>query len=52
MKKEKAEKLIQNFGCELWTDEGETQVIRVVTSFATKEEDVRSLADYIKQIGG
>lgn len=52
MKKEKAEKLIRNFGCELWTDEGETQVIRVVTSFATKEEDVRSLADYIKQIGG
>lgn len=50
LKKEKAELLVEKFGCERWTDLGDEEVIRIVTSFATTEEDCLELIDYTKNI--
>lgn len=44
---QKAEQLTERFGCERWSDCGENRVVRIVTSFATKEEDCRELLDYL-----
>lgn len=41
--KQKAEAVCERFGCEKWAENGEAQVIRVVTSFATKTEDCDEL---------
>ncbi len=42
-----AESLIDEFGCELWTDCKEELVIRAVTSFATEEEAVDALLEAV-----
>lgn len=46
--KDLAYKLIDVFGCELWNDLGEKIIIRFVTSFNTKEEDVEEVYIYLK----
>ena len=45
-----AEELINVFGLEKWIDNGEEMVVRIVTSFATKKEDVSTLCNYIKKL--
>ncbi|MBR1582096.1 MAG: aminotransferase class I/II-fold pyridoxal phosphate-dependent enzyme [Bacilli bacterium] len=40
--------LIETYGCEKWIDLGDKITIRFVTSFNTKEEDVKELLNYIK----
>ncbi len=47
--KEKAEAVCEKFGCEKWTDEGDEWVIRIVTSFATKEEDCGELLSFFDE---
>lgn len=47
---EKAKTIIKEYGCELWSNLGERLVIRFVTSFATKREDVDELLDFIKSL--
>lgn len=46
--REDARKVIDAFGCELWTDLGDNMTVRIVTSFATTEGHVREVVDYIK----
>ena len=48
--KEKAEKVINEFGCELWEEKEDKEIIRIVTSFATTKEDCDELIDYIKEL--
>ena len=48
--KDKADKVIKEFSCELWEDLGTEKVIRIVTSFATTKEDCDQLINYIKDI--
>ena len=43
-----AQKLIDNFGCELWRDLDDRKTIRFVTSFKTKEEDIKALYEFLK----
>lgn len=50
LKKEKAELLVEKFGCERWSDLGENEVIRIVTSFATTEDDCKELISYTESI--
>jgi len=50
IEKEKALKLMNEFGLELWEDRGNKYVVRIVTSFNTKEEDVKELLNYFKNI--
>ena len=50
IKKDLAYKLIEAFGCELWKDLGDKLVIRFVTSFNTKVEDIEEVYDYLKNI--
>lgn len=50
LEKELAYKLIEAFGCEKWSDLGDKLVIRFVTSFNTKEEDIKEVYDYLKCI--
>jgi len=46
--KELADKLIERYALELWDDSDKlTTVVRIVTSFATKEEDCKEIVDYI-----
>ena len=45
-----AEELINTFGLEKWIDNDEEMVVRIVTSFATKKEDVSTLCNYIKKL--
>ena len=45
-----AYKLIEAFGCEKWSDLGDKLVIRFVTSFNTKVEDIEEVYDYLKSI--
>ena len=44
-----AKKLIKEYGLELWEDQGEEIIVRFVTSFTTKKEDVDELIDYLKK---
>lgn len=39
---EKAHFLTEKYGLELWTDEGTEKILRIVTSFATKEDEIRA----------
>ena len=39
--------LMEKFGFEFWSDEGEEAVLRIVTSFATRAGDCPALVDYI-----
>jgi len=46
----KATKVINDFGLELWEDLEDKQVVRIVTSFATTKEDCDSLIKYLKEL--
>ena len=48
LKKDLAYKLIEAFGCELWKDLGDKLVIRFVTSFNSRVEDIEEVYDYLK----
>ena len=47
---EMANELIDVFGLEKWIEEEDGITVRIVTSFATKKEDVDELLDYIKKL--
>ena len=47
--KEKARLLMERYGCELWKEGENETVIRFVTSFASKTEDVLEVADFLSQ---
>ncbi len=40
-----AEALMQAYGLEFWADEGKNAVLRIVTSFATRTDDCRQMAE-------
>ena len=40
-----AQKLIEKFSCELWTDLGDKKIIRIVTNFKTTKADVDALLE-------
>ena len=44
-----APELIEKYGLEIWTEEADTQVLRIVTSFATKKEDAEEFIEYIRK---
>ena len=46
LSREKGEALMRKFGCELWEDNGDRLVVRIVTSFATTEADCDELAAF------
>ena len=48
LNKKDAQLLIKEYGLELWEDQGEEWVVRFVTSFTTKKEDVDELIAFIK----
>lgn len=48
--KDKAAPIKEKFGCELWNDLGDEEVIRIVTSFATTGNDCEELIGFIKTI--
>ena len=48
--REIAKKIISEYGVELWEDNNEEIVVRFVTSFTTKKEDVDSLVSYISNL--
>ena len=48
LSKKNANLLIKEYGLELWEDKGEEIVVRFVTSFTTKKEDVDELIAFIK----
>ena len=50
VKKEVGLLMVEKFGCEIWSDLGEELVIRFVTSFNTKLEDVDEVYNYLKKI--
>ena len=41
--------MIDEFGCELWEDKGDSLVIRFVTSFRTNEKDVKEAIAWISE---
>ena len=45
-----ANKIIEAFGCELWSKQGGYSVVRFVTSFNTKIEDIDEVYNYLKHI--
>lgn len=47
VKKPLAEMLMDRYGVELWTDRGDEQTVRIVTSFATKEADCDELLAFV-----
>ena len=47
---DKAEKVMNEFGCELWEDLGSKKIIRIVTSFATSIPDCDELITFIKSL--
>lgn len=49
VKKSLANKLIKNFGVELWEDKDKYQIVRIVTSFNTQKEECEDLIDFIKK---
>ena len=48
--KDKALALIEEFGCEKWSEEGDEMTIRFVTSFCSKEKDVDDALSFIAGI--
>lgn len=46
---ELANKLIKEYGCELWEENKNNKVVRLVTSFNTKKEDVDELINDLKK---
>lgn len=48
--REIANELMKEFGLEKWIDKGEEIVVRIVTSFSTKKEDVDDLLGYIEKL--
>jgi len=48
--KDKAHKLMDRYGCEKWEDLNEKMIIRFVTSFLTKKEDIDELLSYISSL--
>ncbi len=46
----KADIIMDKFGCELWSLEGNEKVIRIVTSFATTENDCIEFLDFARGI--
>ena len=46
LSREKGEALMRKFGCELWEDNGDRLVVRIVTSFATTEADCDELTAF------
>lgn len=44
-----AEELVERFGCEIWERQEASTTLRFVTSYATKEEDLRALHDFFLQ---
>lgn len=46
----KAEKIMDEFGCELWEDLGNEKIVRIVTSFTTTISDCDELISFIKKI--
>jgi len=46
--KKTANVIANRYGCEVWEDKGETIVLRFVTSFATKEQDVDEVLEFLK----
>lgn len=47
---DKAQKVMDEFGCELWIDGKETMVIRIVTSFNTTKSDVKEIVTFFKNL--
>ena len=43
-----ASKLMQEYGLELWEDNSDYQIVRIVISFTTKKEDVDELISFVK----
>ena len=43
-----ASKLMQEYGLELWEDNNDYQIVRIVISFTTKKEDVDELISFVK----
>ena len=43
-----ASKLMQEYGLELWEDNNDYQIVRIVISFTTKKEDVDELISFAK----
>ena len=48
--KDKAKKVIDEFGCELWEEKENEDVIRIVTSFSTTKEACDEIIDFIKTL--
>lgn len=48
LNKGSASKLIQEYGLELWEDNNDYQIVRIVISFTTKKEDVDELISFVK----
>ena len=44
--KVRAQELISRFGCELWSEDENAAVVRIVTSFATEKEDCKELIGF------
>ncbi len=50
LEKEKAFKIVEEFGCEIWETQGNNICIRFVTSFMSKKEDIYRLVEFIKKL--
>lgn len=50
LKNAQADILMDKFGCELWSEFEKEKVIRIVTSFATTEEDCKKFLEFTKGI--
>ena len=48
--KDKALKIVEEFGCEIWETQGNNICIRFVTSFMSTKEDIYRLVEFIKKI--
>lgn len=46
----KANKVMKEFGCELWQNIGKDKIIRIVTSFSTTTKDCDELINFIKSL--
>ncbi len=46
LEKVRAQELISRFGCELWSEDENAAVVRIVTSFATEKEDCKELIGF------
>ena len=47
LEKEKTNGVLQRFSLEYWGEEGNKDILRIVTSFKTKKEDVEDLLSYL-----